>query len=186
MRRWTLLGVVALVTAWLAASCGLDGYGHRGPDGTYDAIVVAGCRVLPDGTPSLALQRRTRHAVELWRAGIAPRIVLTGGVGTWPPSEAAAAAQVAVGLGVPSDALVLEERSTSTEENAAFAAELLDPAARVVVVTDTYHVFRAERVFGRVFAEARGSGSTPAPWWRVRGAVREVLAVGYYGLTGRL
>ena len=56
----------------------------------------------------------------------------------------------------------------------------------MVVVTDTYHVFRAERVFSRVFAAAEGAGSTPEPFWRIRGAVREVLAVVLYAVEGRL
>lgn len=186
MRRW-LGGFGLMGLGWLGLAVALDAYGHRSPsDGPYDAIVVAGCRVDPDGRPSLALQRRTRHAAALWDSGVAPRIVFTGGVGDFPPSEARAAATYAEGLGVPSTVMFLEDRSTSTEENARFAAELLGADARIVVVTDTYHVFRAERVFGRVFAEANGSGSVAAPWVRTRGALREVLAVGKYGLGGRL
>jgi uncharacterized SAM-binding protein YcdF (DUF218 family) len=187
MRPWGVrIGVIGLVT-WVTLALCLDAYGHRTPqEGSYDAIVVAGCRVNPGGVPSLALQRRTRHAVELWRAGVAPRIVFTGGVGDFPPSEASAAAAYAQSLGLPPKAAVLEEGSKSTEENARFAAKIIGSSARVVVVTDTYHVFRAERVFGRVFAEATGSGSIAAPSVRIRGAFREVLAVAAYAVRGRL
>ena len=186
---WIRGGLAAIAigaAVWGAGAWGLDAYGHRSPAGTYDAIVVAGCRVQPDGQPSLALQRRTRHAVALWRQDRAPVIVFTGGVGQFPPSEAIAAATYARTLGVPDSAMILEDRSTSTEENARFAADTLDPTSRVLVVTDTYHVFRAERVFGRVFAEAAGAGSVPASFFRVRGAFREVLAVGAYAASGRL
>jgi uncharacterized SAM-binding protein YcdF (DUF218 family) len=183
-RTRILVGLGALL--WGGGALTLDAYGHRAAQGDYDAIVVAGCRVLPDGSPSLALQRRTRKAVELWRSGSAPRIVFTGGVGTCPPSEARAASDYARTLGVPDEVLVLEERSTSTEENARFAAEVLDAGSRVLVVTDTYHVFRAERVFGKVFAEARGVGSVPRLDVRAKGALREVLAVGGYAVGGRL
>lgn len=183
--RLGALGAV-LLQLWLIAALGLDCYGQRTPTGTFDAIVVAGCRVDPGGVPSLALQRRTRRAVDLWRAGAAPRIVFTGGVGTYPPSEAEAAARYAESLGVPPEVIVREERSTSTEENARFAAEVLDPRSRVLVVTDAYHVLRAERVFGRAFAEAQGAGSVPRLDVRVRGALREVAAVMLYGVEGRL
>lgn len=189
MDRWRrrLAGLVGLgITLWALLAVGLDAYGQRRSEGRFDAIVVAGCRVEPDGRPSLALQRRTRAAVSLWRQGAAPRLVFTGGVGTFPPSEARAAGDYALSLGVPADALVLEERSTSTEENARFAADLLGSSARVIVVTDTYHIFRAERVFGRFFAEASGTGSVAAPDVRARGALREVLAVSVYALTRRL
>lgn len=184
--RWIVLPSLALVLGWLALALALDAYGHRQPEARYDAIIVAGCRVDPDGQPSLALQRRTREAVALWRAGRAPLLVFTGGVGTYPPSEAQAAGDYARRLGVPAEALLLEDRSTSTEENARFSADLLDPASRVIVVTDTYHVLRAERVFGRVFAEARGAGSVAALDVRSRGALREVFALGFYALRGRL
>ena len=187
MWRWAAVAGAVCVSVWLGLALALDRYGHRAdPPAGWDAIVVAGCRVLPDGQPSLALKRRTRLAVALWQAGVAPRIVFTGGVGTWPPSEARAAADYAAGLGVPPEARTLEERSTSTEENARFAAEALPPGSRVVIVTDGYHVFRAERVFERYFTEVRGSGSVPAFHVRVQGALREVAAVAVYALSGRL
>lgn len=179
-----LLGSALLYATGAVA---LDRYGRRPVEGRYDAIVVAGCRVLPDGRPSMALARRTRRAVELWRDGVAPRLVFTGGVGAdAPASEAAVAAALARRLGVPGEAILLEERSTSTDENARYAAALLPPGARVVVVSDAYHVFRCERVFRRYFGDARGVGSIGHPWARMRGALREVAAVAAYGVLGRL
>lgn len=184
-RRWWLAPAVVLL-AWLAAALALDRYGLREPPpGGYDAIIVPGCRVLPDGQPSVALARRTRHAVRLWREGRAPVIVLTGGLGDYPPTEAEAAAAVARNLGVPDSALVLETRSHSTETNAAYAARLV-PARRVLAVTDSYHVYRCRMVFRRHFAEADAVGTAPPPYYRLRGALREVLAVIDYGRRGRL
>lgn len=187
MWRWIGAAAAGAGFAWMLSALALDRYGHRPePTGEWDAIVVAGCRVLPDGQPSLALKRRTRSAVAAWKTGVAPRIVFTGGVGTYPPSEGRAAADYALGLGLPADAIVVEDRSTSTEENARLAAELLPKGARVMIVTDTYHVFRAERVFGRYFGEVGGRGSNPSALVRARGAFREVLAVVAYAVTGRL
>ena len=111
--------------------------------------------------------------------------MLTGGVGEYPPSEAHVAADIVRSMGVPQSAIVLEEGSTSTEENASEAAALID-AERVLIVTDAYHVFRAERVFRRYFAEVRGIGSLSPPRARVRGALREVFAVSAYAVFGRL
>jgi uncharacterized SAM-binding protein YcdF (DUF218 family) len=155
------------------------------PDETFDAIVVCGCRVKPDGEPSPSLARRARYAAALYRRGLAPVLVTTGGVGTHPPSEARAAAAIARAEGVPEDAIVLEERSTSTEENAREAAKLVD-ARRVIVVTDAYHAFRAERVFRRYFDHAVAVGTAGSPSVRARGALREVTAVTAYALLGRL
>jgi len=175
-----------LTAAYLGAAVWLDRRGLREPAAqSFDAIVVLGCRVYDDGRPSLSLRRRTERAVELWRRGLAPTIVLTGGLGTAPISEAAAAAAIARELGVPRDALVLEERSTTTEETAREAATVAD-AARVLVVTDSYHVLRAERVFRRHFPEAVGAGCRGPARARVRGALREVFALAAYGMRGRL
>lgn len=180
---WLLLIVpLPLVAAALA----LDVHGRRAaPRGEYTAIVVAGCGVLADGTASPALRRRTEMAVRLYREGRSDRIVLTGGVGTHPPSEAQAAAVVCRSLGVPGEALVLEEVSTTTEENARFAAALVGPG-RVLVVTDCYHVFRCARTFAHYFGAADAVGAAPPPVQRARMALREVGAVLGYACRGWL
>lgn len=179
--------LTAIGATYLAAAAWLDRRGQRpAPGETFDAIVVLGCRVREDGRASPSLARRTQLAAELYAQGRAPRVVLTGGVGTYPPSEAAAAAVVAQEAGVPLDALVLEDRSTSTEENAREAATQIGADARVLLVTDAYHVFRAERVFARHFREVRGVGALGPMSQRVRGALREVTALTAYGALGRL
>ena len=178
---WGLLGL------WCCGAVALDAWGHRGVSGRpLDAIVVAGCRVEEGGVASRALQERVRRAVALYNDGVAPVIVFTGGVGDYPPAESVAAQAFARTLGLPEDASRVEELSTSTEENAEYAAKLLGSEARVVVVTDSYHAFRAARVFGRHFAYAEGIGRTPRPYYRVRGSLREVPAVLWYAAKGWL
>lgn len=189
--RSFLKALLMSLLLWTLAAVALDRVGQRPPPGgPYDAIVVAGCRVMPDGRPSPALGRRTRHAVELYRQGLAPRIVLTGGLGGFPPAEAVAAADLALSLGVPRAALLIEDQSHSTEENARFAAARLQeeglPAQRILVVSDSYHGFRARRVFARYFPEVESTGSRPQAWVRVKGSYREVLAVGGYAAAGRI
>lgn len=180
------VSIFALLTLWLTLAVALDRYGLRAPPvGPYDVIIVAGCRVHPSGQPSDALARRAERAVALWRQGLAPQVIFTGGVGAGGVSEAAAAARHAESLGLPASAIRLEDQSRSTEENARYASSIA-VGARVIVVSDAYHVWRAERVFGRYFPEVRGVGSV-GPWSaRLRGAAREVVAVAAYGLRGRL
>ncbi|MCI0569826.1 MAG: YdcF family protein [Myxococcaceae bacterium] len=74
-----------------------------------DVLVVLGARVRRSGEPSLALRARVEKAVALYRAAVAPRLLFSGGLGSHPPSEARAAATLAVSLGVPPEACVLEE-----------------------------------------------------------------------------
>ena len=174
------------VGLWLLAALLLDVTGRREVSGqTFDAIIVAGCRVMPNGQPSDALAERVKLAVRLWERGAAPTLILTGGLGTHAPAEAVAAADLAAALGVPRSAMILEAASTSTEENARLAAQHTT-ASSVLVVSDAYHVFRVQRVFGRHFDTVAATGSTAHPAPRIQGALREVAAVGWYALRGRL
>lgn len=173
---------------WLGGAWSVAAYGQRTltVDEPYDAIIVCGARVYASGRPSTALVERVKVAAALYEQGAAPIFVTTGGAAESSLSEAEAAASTAELLGVPKTAIVLESESTSTEENARFAAQLVG-ARRVLVVTDAYHVLRAERVFGHYFEEVRGVGShNPYRWPRMRGALREVAALVGYGVLGRL
>jgi uncharacterized SAM-binding protein YcdF (DUF218 family) len=182
-------GALAVLIAWVLAAFVLDRCGGETPGAQvseWDAIVVLGCRVRPDGTASVALAQRVRTAAELWAAGVAPTIVVTGGVGEHGVAEAEVAATLARELGVPAEAIVLETSSTSTEENATFAAAATN-ASRVVVVTDSYHAWRAQRVFARHFTTVRTVGTHSTELWpRMRGALREVAAILVYAARGRL
>lgn len=174
---WSIL---ASMGAYVLAAIALDRYGRdRIPTGRYDAIIVAGARVWSDGEPSLTLLRRTERAVELWKAKVAPVMVMTGGVGRHPPSEAGVAADVALAAGVPAAAILLEDRSRSTEQNASFSRALLGER-RVLVVTDAYHVLRSQHIYDRYYDHAFVLGVDIG--WRppVIESLREVAAVAWY------
>jgi uncharacterized SAM-binding protein YcdF (DUF218 family) len=111
-------------------------------------IVVLGAKILPDGRPSGALERRMRVAISLYHAGLAPLLVLSGGGGRAIP-EADVMQQLALAAGVPASALLLEPRSRTTLENATETAKLLTPTrgAGVVLVTDSCHALRARMLF---------------------------------------
>jgi uncharacterized SAM-binding protein YcdF (DUF218 family) len=176
---WLLL----IPATWVAAALALDAHGRRAvPAGQWDAIIVPGCKVRKDGHPSAALARRVRHAVALWKEGRAPTLVMTGGIGTHPPAEAVVAADLARSLGVPEASILIEDASTTTRHNAAFAAALIHegtPISRwqVLVVSDAYHAWRCGRLFSTHFAEAVGRGSVPGWRLRIRGSLREVVSI---------
>ena len=112
-----------------------------------DAIVILGAAVWPDG-PSPALRRRVLHGTSLWHAGVAPVVVVCGGLGRHPPTEAAAMARLLQDDGVPPEAIRQEDRSTTTLENLRFALPILraEGLRRVVIVTDATHGPRAALV----------------------------------------
>lgn len=87
-----LLALLGALGSWIGAAWGLDIIGGkeappRAVRPTWDAIVVLGCRVGRDGSPSLAMRRRVGHAVTLFNEGRAPRMVMTGGRGEDEPDR---------------------------------------------------------------------------------------------------
>ena len=141
--------------------------------------VVLGAAVRADGTPSPALARRVEHAVAMLAAGRVDAICLTGGVGRHGPAEAEAARLHALARGAPAEALVTEDRSTSTVGNLANAFALLPPGASVVLVSNRWHLPRARlaaRLMGR---PAAGSGPRGAlgPVALARAVLREAAGM---------
>jgi len=170
-----LLSVALLSAAWLTDRAGVE----QTPM-PADVIVVLGARVDPDGSPSETLRARTEHAALLYRKGFAPKLLFSGGIGTYGPSEASVAARHAQSLGIPAEDCLLEEDSHSTAENAAFTAKLIS-GKTIIVVTDPYHLPRALELFRRQGVPATGSPVLEAPRHRNAGSrifwtLREVAA----------
>lgn len=89
-------------------------------------------------------------AARLYHAGVAPRIIVSGGGfptadGTVLVSEAESIRPVLQDLGVPVDAILLEPRSLNTRENAQESQHLIDDHTKVALVTSAYHMPRAMR-----------------------------------------
>lgn len=80
--------------------------------------------------------RVAERAAELFHAGLAPRILFSGGTGRltagWQVGEAERFAAVARDSGVPDGAILVETRATNTGENIRFSRELLESVGMVV------------------------------------------------------
>lgn len=126
---------------------------RRGPPA--DAIVVLGAPLASDGALSSVVAERVAGGVALWLAGAAPMLVMTGGKGPGAAHpEAPAMAAAAKAAGVRDDAILVEDRSRTTAENAREVAELLPEGARVWIVTQPFHGRRARRLFRRAGLDA--------------------------------
>lgn len=124
---------------------------------TADALVVLGGGLEPDATLPQIARKRVERAVEAFQAGIAPRIIVTGrcslAAEPGPVTEARAMADAAARLGVPPDALLLEEVARDTLGNAYFVRELfLKPRGwtSIRVVTSDFHLSRAAWCFRKI------------------------------------
>jgi uncharacterized SAM-binding protein YcdF (DUF218 family) len=126
---------------------------ERGPTG---AIVVLGAAQY-DGRPSPVLQARLDHALELYREGVAPVVVLTGAKQPGDRfTEAFAGFRYLRRAGVPEDALVIVDDGHDTWDSLAATARVLRRRGveRVTLVSDAYHDRRLQGVAGELGLEA--------------------------------
>jgi len=110
-----------------------------------DAIVVLGAAQY-DGRPSPQLQARLDHALLLWRQGVAPLVVVTGGKQPADRfTEAEASAKYLVSGGVPLDSIALENTGRTTRESLLGVREIVRVRNlnSLLLVTDPYHAERA-------------------------------------------
>ena len=146
-KLWIVAGLLMLAPLIYVGALGfwLQNWGNADRAQKADAIMIFGSGVRSDGRASPTLRARTRHAYELWKRGLAPKILCTGGLGAYPPTESLVQESLLLGWGVPDAAIIKEEKSTSTWENAKFGAPLLPPGSSVIVVSDPYHLWRCRR-----------------------------------------
>ena len=118
-----------------------------------DILIVPGAESMNDAMgPSSYM--RSIYAVRTWREGGFRQIVLTGGTSNHGLPIAEQMRDYLVCQGVPAGAIVLEEQSQTTHENAAFTTRLLSGVSgRKVLLTSDYHMFRAYRAFRRAGLE---------------------------------
>lgn len=166
-RRWvqamavTLL-IFAMIEACLMTAVAVTARTMDAPE-PADVIIVLGGGLDPvSGAPLSTLAYRLERAAELYEAGYAPRLIVSGGQGADEPmSEAESMRRYLVELGIPDDAIILEDRSTNTQQNleyskAIMTAENYDSA---LIVTSDYHLWRALKLAQRVGMTASGAGS---------------------------
>lgn len=164
----------ALCVGWFASAVAVLRAATHDQAGTADAradaIVVLGAAQYR-GRPSPVLRSRLDHAVGLYARGLAPRIVMTGGIAEGDTaSEAAVARLYALEAGVPDSAILLENEGRTTGQSLARVARLLEGRrlASVILVSDPFHVLRAGRIARRHGLDVRTSPTrTDDAWQRV-------------------
>jgi len=130
-----------------------------------DAIVVLGAAQY-NGRPSPVFRARLDHALHLYREGLAPRIMVTGGVGRGDTtSEAMVARRYLLNRKVPPVAIVAQPQGRSTQASMTAVAEWLASAhlKRAILVSDPFHMFRLRLEARRTGLEAYTSPTESSP-----------------------
>jgi uncharacterized SAM-binding protein YcdF (DUF218 family) len=188
---WATVGAI-LVAGYMAVR--ISAQGERDERQSADAIVVLGAAQF-NGTPSDVFEARLQHALELYQAGVAPYLVVTGGkLPADRTTEAATARTWAIAHGIPASAILSENRGRNTLESLEGVAALFREhgLTSAVFVSDQTHILRVLRMardqgmvgFG---SPTRTSPSDLDPVRRERAMVHEIAGlVAYYLGGGRL
>ncbi len=107
-----------------------------------DCILVLGAGVREDGTPSLMLRDRLLTAIELYKNGCAPKLLMSGDHGRIDYNEVACMKSFAIEHGVPEDDIFLDHAGFSTYDSVVRAKEVFG-AKKIIIVTQKYHMYRA-------------------------------------------
>ena len=172
------------------------------PEPDKDFIIILGCGIRKDGSPSPLLKGRIDRALDFAgkqeaQTGKAPMFVTSGGQGPDEPiSESASMKRYLLEQGVPEMRIIEEDRSTDTLENMTFSRKAIlnrvcpekenpkgywpsldDPEAKIAFSTTNYHVFRSGLCARRVKMRAVGMGAKTKWYFWPNAAVREFIGL---------
>lgn len=169
MKKWLLIAVTAMVALAVlvaAGALGINAYvvlstrnqifaSEELAGYEADCILVLGCLVRDDGTPSDMLHDRLQRGVELHEAGIAPKLLMSGDHGRADYDEVNTMKGFALDAGIASEDVFMDHAGFSTYESLYRAKEVFG-VTKVVIVTQEYHLHRALYIAEKLGLEAVG------------------------------
>ena len=162
-----IIVVFCLVAIGTASLFIIDGYVKKISDNSIisadaaaklkdrDCIIVLGCKVKSDGSLSHMLRDRLIRATELYNAGAAPKLLMSGDHGQTKYNEVGAMKNYAIENGVPKENVFMDHAGFSTYETIYRAKEVFE-AKKVIIVTQEYHLYRALYIAKRLGLDAYG------------------------------
>jgi len=108
-----------------------------------DCIVVLGGGVGESGKAGQGYEERVEYAVELYKKGYAKHLIFSSGY-MYVYEEPLIMKALAVSLGVPNEAIILEDKAVNTYENVVFTEKILTDRgwSRIILVSTPYHMKR--------------------------------------------
>ena len=141
-----------------------------------DCIIVLGCLVKADGTPSDMLADRISVGITLYQNGTSPKLLMSGDHGQKEYDEVNTMKSCAIDAGVPSEDVFMDHAGFSTYESI-FRAKEIFGADKIVIVTQEYHLHRALYVANALGIEAYGVSADLRTYsGQTKRDLREILA----------
>lgn len=115
----------------------------------FDTLIVLGYPAKRDGTPRPEMRERVLEGVREYRAGVAPRMILTGGAAHNGYVEAQVMAALAKANGVPAEAIIEEDQAKDTIQNAYYSVKIMEAHGwhSAEVISSHDHLPRASLIF---------------------------------------
>lgn len=171
-KRWKKILLILLCAAVVGtgAVLGLNGYVKRTAGRQIlteteaaalegmDCILVLGCGVRQDGSPTHMLEDRLKQAEALYKLGAAPKLLMSGDHSRTDYNEVGAMKAHAEEAGIPGEDVFMDHAGFSTYESLYRAKEIFG-VEKVIIVTQEYHLYRALYIAQRMGLEAWGVSS---------------------------
>lgn len=181
----TALFLVVCVAVMSLISVGYDEFDGKMED---KVIVVLGAKIKKDGKPTYTLEKRLDAALELLNKDESIKCIVTGGRGNDEPiSEATAMKKYLVGKGIDENRIFEEGKSKNTKENILNSASIIERnniGKNMIIVTDKFHQYRANRYAREIGFKSQGYGIKMRNDLRFSYWMREVFAVSIEILKG--
>ncbi len=148
----------------------------------YDYIIIHGCGLIDGERVSKLLANRVDKAIKLYNRNKDGAYLLPSGGkgGDEKISEAQAMKDYLLEKGIPEERIILEDMSTTTEENLRFSKKLIDSREgrkRIALVTSNYHVYRCLLLARKLKIRCAGVGAKVASYYWPSAVIREFVAV---------
>ena len=186
--RYVIAALVLLAVLAILAVLGINGYVVEHTKNKIlsaeqaaeledvDCILVLGCLVREDGSLSAMLHDRLQRGVELYKAGAAPKLLMSGDHGTEGYDEVNAMKRFATDAGISSGDVFMDHAGFSTYESM-IRAKTIFGAKKIIIVTQRYHLYRALYIAEKLGLEAYGVSSDYRNYaGQALREVREILA----------
>lgn len=189
-RNWkplfmTLAALVAAGILGVVAVCGINSYVCARAEPFFttqeeapvcDAILILGSLVYQSGAPSPVLTARLEHGLALYRAGKAPKILLSGDHGTKTYDEVNAMRDWLTARGVPLQDVFMDHAGFNTYDSMYRARDIFQ-IKTVLVVTQQFHMSRSLYIARALGLEAYGVAAPDLALYNMRyNNLREALA----------
>ena len=145
-------------------------------EGEYDCILVLGAGVWSGGRPSHMLADRLDVAIDAYKAGGAPKLLMSGDHGRKEYDEVNVMKDYAIQAGIPSEDVFMDHAGFSTYESLYRAKEIFG-ADKIIIVSQEYHLYRALYIAKSLGIEAYGVASDYRTYYgQTSRELREILA----------